>query len=94
MSYIRGRLEGLFELVSLLREAVSEEGTSSKLVVRLVEHVYAELQEILDSIGANTNVAAKVAAMKQKIAEAKAKGGGSVQTYDVLSEILKKQQQG
>ncbi len=96
MAYIKGRLEGLFELVSLLRELVKEgEGTSPRLVERLVEHIYAELGEILDSLGATTNVQEKVAVLKQKIAEAKAKSsekGSAVQSYDVLSEILKKGQ--
>lgn len=96
LSYIKGRLEGLFELVSLLRETVKEgEATSPKLVERLVEHIYAELGEILDSLGSAPNVQEKVTALKQKIAEAKAKSsGGAVQSYDVLSEILKKGQQG
>ena len=97
LSYIKGRLEGLFELVSLLRETVKEgEATSPKLVERLVEHIYAELEEILDNLGASTNVQERATALKKKIDEAKAKkaSGGAVQSYDVLSEILKKGQQG
>lgn len=95
ITYIKGRLEGLFELVSLLREVLQEEGSESKIVQRLVEHIYAEVEEILDALGSHPSVPSeKVQLLKQKIREAKTKDEKEkiVKSYDVLSELLKQQQ--
>ena len=83
--YVRGRLEGLFQLVSLLKEVVSEEESKSPIVQRLVDHIYSEVEQILDYLGEE--------APKRVIVEAKKKNDVKEKvttSYDVLSEIIQK----
>lgn len=86
--YVRGRLEGLFQLVTLLREVISEEEPKSKIVEHLVDHIYQEIEEILDYLGEDVHPS-----VKEKIETAKS--SPSVQekvstSYDVLSELIQK----
>ncbi len=99
IDYVKGRLEGLFELVSILRETVHE-GGDEKIVERLVEHIYAEIEEILGTLGAHPNPPVpkeKIIVAKKKIEEAKAAPMPPkekvVKSYDVLSELLGSGQQ-
>ena len=90
--YVRGRLEGLFQLVSLLKEVVGEEEAKSSIVQRLVDHIYVEIEEILNYLGEEVHPV-----VKQKIEEAKK--SPSVQekvttSYDVLSELIQKKTEG
>ncbi len=86
--YVKGRLEGLFQLVSLLREIIGEEEAKSTIVQRLVEHIYEEIEEILEYLGEEIHPE-----VKKKVEEAKA--APTVQekvttSYDVLSELVQK----
>ena len=89
--YIKGRLEGLFQLVSLLREIITEEEAKSTIVQRLVEHIYAEIEEILEYLGEE---GVKV---KEKVKEVKAKPDVKEKvtvSYDVLSDLIQKRLEG
>ncbi len=84
--YIRGRLEGLFQLVSLLREIITEDEAKTTIVQRLVEHIYTEIEEILEQMGEEVNVKEKVSEIKKKD-DVKEKVTVS---YDVLSDLIQK----
>ncbi len=45
-AYLRGRLEGLNELIGVLKEAMSE-GGSEALEKSMVEHISSELEEMI-----------------------------------------------
>ena len=86
--YVRGRLEGLFQLVSLLKEVIGEEDVKSSIVQHLVDHIYSEIEEILEYLGEETRVD-----IKRKVEEAKS--SPTVQekvsaSYDVLAELIQK----
>ena len=94
LSYVKGRLEGLFELVTLLKDVVhgNMEG-SPEMLQKMVDHVYVELGEILDVLGspAAASVTKAETPITHKIAEAKSGSSGqSVKARDVLSELLTK----
>ncbi len=96
IEYVKGRLEGLFELVSILRETVHE-GGDEKIIERLVEHIYSEIEEILEQLGSHPSPPIpheKINIAKQKIVESKTAPPKEkvVKSYDVLSELLKSAQ--
>ncbi|NPA86935.1 MAG: hypothetical protein GXO00_02915 [Candidatus Diapherotrites archaeon] len=90
--YVRGRLEGLFQLVSLLKEVVNEEEAKSSIVQRLVEHIYTEIEEILEYLGEEVHheVKKKIEVVKQT-PNVEEKVAAS---YDVLSELIQKKTEG
>ncbi len=91
MSYVRGRLEGLFELVTLLKDMVhGDVSGSAEMLQKMVDHVYTELGEILDIMGSSavTHVEHKAAPVAHKVEEAKSESKGPVKAKDVLSELL------
>lgn len=94
VSYVKGRLEGLFELVTLLKDLVhGDVSGSGEMLQKMVDHVYVELGEILDIMGSDVPANAKKAAsiVASKVSEAKA---GGVKAKDVLSELLTKSDEG
>ena len=91
MSYVRGRLEGLFELVTLLKDMVhGDVSGSAEMLQKMVDHVYTELGEILDIMGSSVapHVERSAAPVAHKVAEAKSESKGPVKAKDVLSELL------
>ncbi len=101
LSYVKGRLEGLFELVTLLKDVVhGNMDGSPEMLQKMVDHVYVELGEILDVLGSTAASSAPVqkqvassepAPIKQKVSEAKSSSSGrAVNARDVLSELLTK----
>ncbi|NPA76616.1 MAG: hypothetical protein GXN93_02585 [Candidatus Diapherotrites archaeon] len=93
LSYVKGRLEGLFELVTLLKDVVhgNMEG-SPEMLQKMVDHVYVELGEILDVLGSSAaaSVEKKESPIVHKVQEAKQSQSGPVKAKDVLSELLTK----
>ena len=90
--YVKGRLEGLFQLVSLLKEVVTEEEAKTTIVQRLVDHIYTEIEEILDYLGKEVHPAVKEKLTTAKQTEdVKEKVAAS---YDVLSELIQKKTEG
>ncbi len=86
--YVRGRLEGLFQLVSLLKEVISEEEAQGKIVQHLVDHIYEEIEEILEYLGEEVHPE-----VKEKVATAKTSTNVQQKvstSYDVLSELIQK----
>ncbi len=90
--YVKGRLEGLFQLVSLLKEVVTEEDAKTTIVQKLVDHIYTEIEEILDYLGEDVHpsVKEKLSTAKQAT-DVKEKVTAS---YDVLSELIQKKSEG
>lgn len=88
--YVKGRLEGLFQLVSLLKEVVSEGEAKGNIVERLVDHIYTEIEDILSYLGEEVHpvVKEKIATAKQS-QDVKEKVSTS---YDVLSELIQKKE--
>jgi undecaprenyl pyrophosphate synthase len=86
--YIKGRLEGLYQLVSLLRDVITEEDAKGTIVQKLVDHIYVEIEEILDSMGEQVHpeIKEKVKTAKQS-QDVHSKVSAS---YDVLSELIQK----
>jgi len=102
ISYVKGRLEGLFELVSLLKDLVHDDilrdvdvenlSGSAEMLQKMVDHIYVELGEILDIMGSDVSSAAKRAEsiMASRVSKVKKKG---VKAKDVLSELLTKDEE-
>ena len=90
ISYIKGRLEGLFGLVTLLREMVQETEQGHPMVERIVEHVYTELEEILENMGSHPDTVGVAGHLKKRLQEAKKADPKTkvVQSYDVLTELI------
>ncbi len=86
--YVKGRLEGLFQLVSLLRELVTEEEAKSSIVQKLVEHIYIEIEEILEYLGEEVHPVVKEKVKTAK--ESKDVKEKVTASYDVLSELIQK----
>lgn len=94
ISYVKGRLEGLFELVTLLKDLVHGDVDGSvEMIQKMVDHIYVELGEILDILGSSAPSAAKKAesVLASKVREAKKKGS---KAKDVLSELLTRSEEG
>ena len=86
--YVKGRLEGLFQLVSFLREILTEEDAKSTIVQRLVEHIYEEIENILEYLGEDVHPD-----VKKKVEEAKSAPTVEEKvtaSYDVLSQLVQK----
>ncbi len=49
---MRGKLEGIFSLVSIIRE-IMYEGGDNKVMQKLVEQVYLELDSLLEHMGSS-----------------------------------------
>jgi len=93
ISYVKGRLEGLFELVTLLKDMVHGDiSGSAEMLQKMVDHIYVELGEILDVLGSEAAANVK---KSLPIASGSPKGtkssGSGVKAKDVLSELLTKQ---
>ena len=88
--YIKGRLEGLYQLVSLLRDVITEEDVKGTIVQKLVDHIYVEIEEILENMGEQISpeIKEKVKTAKQS-PDVHSKVSAS---YDVLSELIQKKQ--
>ncbi|HIP74550.1 MAG TPA: hypothetical protein EYH14_02805 [Euryarchaeota archaeon] len=94
ISYVKGRLEGLFELVALLRDLVHEDIDGSfEMLQKMVDHIYVELGDILDIMGSEVPAAVDKAEsiMASKMGRLKSKG---VKAKDVLSELMSKKEEG
>ncbi len=92
LSYVKGRLEGLFELVTLLKDLVhgDVEG-SAEMLQKMVDHIYVELGEILDVLGSSAPATAKKADSVVSVVKKEAKQPSTgVKAKDVLSELLTK----
>ncbi len=91
LSYVKGRLEGLFELVTLLKDmAHGDVSGSPEMLQKMVDHIYVELGEILDVLGSNAAAdARKTVPIVSKAA--KKESGSAVKAKDVLSELLTKE---
>ena len=85
--YVRGRLEGLFQLVTFLRELIGEEGAKTSIVQRLVEHIYEEIEDILEYLG---EIHPEVKEKVQSGKEAPTVEEKLSTSYDVLSELVQK----
>lgn len=92
ISYVKGRLEGLFDMVSLLRELLTEDVANNYDVLqKMVDRVYVELGEILDVVGSNVPSAVEKAESILASKMGKAKG---VHTKDVITELISKKGDG
>jgi len=92
LSYVKGRLEGLFELVTLLKDMVhGDVSGSAEMLQKMVDHIYVELGEILDVMGSDAPANAKktVSIVAESAKKEKASDAG-VKAKDVLSELLTK----
>ncbi|MDN5358700.1 MAG: hypothetical protein PWP76_543 [Candidatus Diapherotrites archaeon] len=92
ISYVKGRLEGLFELVTLLKDMAhgNVEG-SGELLQKMVDHIYVELGEILDVLGSDvTTTSNNAPPVIVKGSEREREGKTGVKAKDVLSELLTK----
>ncbi len=85
--YLKGRMEGLYRLVTVLNEVVDTSDENNKVLKSLAEHILEEMMEIMRMLG--EEVQRKV---KPKIEKAK-KASSPVEkvtaSYDVLSELMK-----
>ncbi len=92
ISYVKGRLEGLFELVTLLKDMVhGDVSGSSEMFQKMVDHVYVELGEILDVLGSSAPSNAKRAeSVVSEVVKKEKTPSTGVKAKDVLSELLTK----
>ncbi|MBN1159762.1 MAG: hypothetical protein JXA43_00800 [Candidatus Diapherotrites archaeon] len=87
-AYLKGRLEGLYQLVEILRNQV--QGKSEKpaeLVKELVNHVYEELAEIIEQMNKDMGMDNE---KYEKAAKAVKEGRKAVEDEDALEPHMDK----
>ena len=97
-AYLRGRLEGLYQLAEILKDLVESESEEKgdPMVRTIALHVFDELGEILEKMRAGKVLATadyKAAAGKVSAAKAEVKAGAPVKKpvgagHDLMKELM------